>query len=443
MHTYIKISTLIILCVLCNTSKATIKANPDYQWDMMTLGQFAPHPEWIGDNFVNAWKTLSNHGYTPGAGVIVAVVDTGYTPHPNFINNLQTLNGEAGVYGYQFISECAPAGECLPENNKPINYQKNGLDLGNYIDQDFINLLCPECKIQDSIWHGSFITGIIAGNGYDDNNNSGMAGGAYGAKVIPIRALAKSGYGPRSDTINGMYWAAGLPAFNTDGTPIPLNPNPAQVLNLSFGDLGSCSQADQDDIDKIIAKGVIIVAAAGNNNTDVANFSPANCKGVISVAAKGPTGLAFYSNFGATTIAASGGNDESVAGIYSTIWRSKKRFNLADGSDWATRAGTSYAAPHVSAAVAILISVLKAQNRSYTPEYIANVLQKTARAYDNCSEFGCAAGGALDVDAAVKYILANPSPDSDSDSGTLTGLLTLLGIGAVGTGGICLFNHYR
>jgi len=463
MNIWIKLSsaiTILIIATSINASLTPIKANPEYQWDMMTLGQFAPHPDWVGDNFVNAWKTLSNHGYTPGAGVIVAVVDSGYTPHPNFINNLQTLNGEAGVYGYQFISDCRISGACTPdtpEKNAQISYQQNALDSGDYIDEAFIKAMVKpscivgdprkDCRKSNSSWHGTHVTGTIIGSGYNSISKFGIAGGAYGAKIVPVRVAGRNGRDGSStvsDVINGMSWAAGFEVKDANNKAVPSNPNPAHILNLSLGFPNQCPAAIQDAVDKIINKGIVIVAGVGNETSDVVNTTPASCKGVISVAAKDQNNkLAGYSNYGATTIAASGGSDESVARIYSTIWRSKKQYNLADGDTWAAYSGTSMATPHVSAAVAILIGVLKAQNKSYTPEYIANVLQKTARTYDNCSEFGCAAGGALDVDAAVKYILTNPSPDSDSGSGTLTGLLTLLGIGAVGTGGICLFNHYR
>lgn len=462
-----------------------VQINPAWQWDMTTLGQFAPNLAWIGDNFFNAWKTLKNYGFIPGKDVVVAVIDTGYTPHPNIINNLQTLNGQSGVYGYQFISDCRVSGECTPdthENKAEQLYQQDGLDTGNYIDEAFITKKHPECdiindpkrsqcQIQESDWHGTHVTGTIIGNGYNSSNKTGIAGGAYGAKVVPVRVLGRGGAATITDTVNGMMWAAGFEVTNGDNTVVPLNPNPAHILNLSLGRTDSCSNTEQDAVNKIISKGVIIVVAAGNEADDVKNSSPANCRGVISVAAKGPTNkLAVYSNGGATTIAASGGYDTIEANnkqtIYSTIWSSLNAYQTEaeDGKgSWGWNPGTSMATPHVSAAAAILVSVLKAQNKTYTPQNISDILQKTATTYDNCNNANyeytdgsyntinvtntnrCAAGGALDVDKAVQYILSTPSSDSDSDSdsGMLTGLLTILGAGAVGAGGICLFNHHK
>ena len=222
-----------------------------------------------------------------------------------------------------------------------------------------------------------------------------------------------------------MLWAAGF-NVSSEGTAIPVNPNPAQVLNLSWGSSGDCSKAEQDTINTINAvtqNGTIIVVAAGNSSENVSNASPANCNGVISVAAKGPTNkLAYYSNFGATTIAASGG-DYRIAGchvdsagilvcpstIYSTIWSSLHEYqpeSLGGFPTFAYYQGTSMAAAwHVVAAIADIISVVKSKHENYTLPGIISVLNKTAIPYDNCNIHGCAQGGTIDVKAAVMYAM--------------------------------------
>jgi len=474
-----------ILKAVSQSQDASIQINSAWQWDMTALGQFAPNLAWIGDNFFNAWKTLKNYGFIPGKDVVVAVIDSGYTPHSNIINNLQTLNGQPGIYGYQFISDCRISGACAPdtpEKNAQISYQQNALDSGDYVDEAFIkamvNSSCvtddprKDCRKSNSSWHGTHVTGTIIGSGYNSVSKTGIAGGAYGAKIVPVRVLGRGSNSTISDIINGMGWAAGFKDVGDGNKVVPSNPNPAHILNLSLGFPGQCSAAIQEAVDKIINKGIVIVAAAGNEASDVINTTPASCKGVISVAAKGPTNkLAIYSNSGATTIAASGGdnsisdpsNDPTIknplSGVYSAVWSSLGKYNFTDGGTWASYAGTSMATPHVSAAAAILIGILKAQNKTYTPKYISDVLQKTASNYDNCNNTDytdpitdikitntnrCAAGGALDVDKAAQYVLNNPVvTTSDSDSGVLTGLLAILGAGAVGAGGICLLNHYK
>ena len=82
---------------------------------------------------------------------------------------------------------------------------------------------------------------------------------------------------------------------------VPANPNPAKVLNLSLGGYGPCSANEQAAIDSALARGAIVVVAAGNDATLASDFSPANCKGVIAVGASNLLGdLSSCSNFGNT-----------------------------------------------------------------------------------------------------------------------------------------------
>jgi serine protease len=376
------------------------QANPNTQWDMMTSPDFAPNPAWIGDNFVNAWPFFLPPG-GPGHGVIVAVVDTGYTPHPNFLPNLQVFS--PGAYGYQFISDCRIAGAC-PANqlvNTSLSPQANALDQGDFITAaDAGTLFFSGCPVGNSSWHGSHVIGTIGGNGY--NGSSGIAGGAWGANVLPVRVLGKCG-GYMSDINNGAMWAAGFPIINT-----PTNPNPAQVINLSLGGAGACDADTQNAINQIAAANVAFVVAAGNEAANLSTSSPANCQNVISVSAKSPDStLADYSNFGATTISASGGSGGGGASdIYSTIWNSPQAYNPSGQPAFAYYAGTSMAAPHVSAALADIISLIKSQGNTYGLSRIVNILKSSAsKLANNCNVSGCAANGlALNVAEAVTYV---------------------------------------
>jgi subtilisin family serine protease len=90
------------------------------------------------------------------------------------------------------------------------------------------------------------------------NNGIGMAGVARNVRILPVRVLGKCG-GLDSDILAGMRWAAGL---NVPG--LPMNPNPARVLNMSLGGDGLCSAAYSDAISQVKATGAIVVVAAGN-----------------------------------------------------------------------------------------------------------------------------------------------------------------------------------
>ena len=388
---------------------------PDYnpvQWDLQGVAT-TPTPGWLGDNFIGIWQNLGI--FSPGESVVIAVIDTGYTPHPNFLSNLQ---GTTGNYGYQFISNCSVAGLCPPSqaNTAPTqSYQANGLDQGDYLTQNDINSSSywSGCAATPSSWHGSHVTGTLVAQGY--SGQSGVLGGAYAATVLPVRVLGKCG-GSLSDIENGMLWAAGYQVPNSTGGPdIPGSTTPAQVLSLSLGGTSACPSDMQTAINTITGSGTgvnvpIIVVAAGNENANVTSSTPANCQNVISVAATGPTGqLAYYSNWGNTTITAAGG-DKNIypfnnSGIYSTIWASPGAYNSADGGTYDYYEGTSMATPHVSAVVADIISYLRANSEGWTYSSIVQVLQNTAGySYNNCSSSGCAVSGTLNAESALGYL---------------------------------------
>lgn len=449
---YIEVDQL--LQPVSNASGPISQANPSWQWDMNSTGEFAAHPNWTGDDFNDAWSTLNNAGYGVGTNVVVAVVDTGYTPHPNILGALLPIS--SNMYGYQFISDCRISGTCVPSTPSSTasnsEYVPDALDLGDYVSNDDINnsngFFNTSCARDKSTWHGSHVTGIIAASGYSTANPSYMTGGAYGAKIVPVRVLGKCG-GYVSDIVNGVMWASGLDVWH-NGVRIASNPNPAQVINLSLGGSGMCNSTEQDAINAVNNNGSIIVVAAGNNNGNIINYNPAGCSGIIVVAARGPTNfLAYYSNYGATTITASGGDrsvyscttgiDGSIicpSTVYSTVWSSPNTFqSIANGGapSFAFYSGTSMATPHVTAAVADIIGVLKAKSEHYTLYGITAVLQQTADAYNNCNIYGCAGTADLNTNAAVNYAIQNPAlPEAPQTVPLVSG-----GGGGGGGGGGC------
>jgi subtilisin family serine protease len=144
-------------------------------------------------------------------------------------------------------------------------------------------------------FHGSHVASIAAAPW----NGVGMAGASQ-ARVLPIRLLDPGGSGRESDLILALRWAVGLEG-------LPPNPHPARVVNLSLAGAGPCSAPLQEAIDEARARGVLVVAAAGNQGEDYRGHFPANCRGVLAVGAVGPDGrLAPYANRGAPLLAPGG-----------------------------------------------------------------------------------------------------------------------------------------
>lgn len=182
---------------------------------------------------------------------------------------------------------------------------------------------------------------------------------------------------------------------------MPANPYPARVLNLSLGSTSSCLTSYQNAINSARSRDSVVVVAAGNDDQDAANVSPANCNGVITVAATNRSGGKAYfyppraSNFGATVeIAAPGGEITSLAsnGVLSTL-NSGTTTPSADSYEYYQ--GTSMAAPHVSGVAALMLSA----NPNLTPDNVLSIIQSTARPFPaTCNQCG---SGIIDAAASV------------------------------------------
>ena len=332
-----------------------------------------------GINLPEAWDVTS------GKNVVVAVIDTGITSH-------EDLRGQV-LPGYDFISDALVANDGDERDNDPT-------DEGDWVSAGECGDGVPT-QDQPSSWHGTHVAGTIAAR---TNNDTGVAGVAWNAKLLPVRALGKCG-GYLSDITDGMLWAAGL---DVDG--VPHNPNPAKVLNLSLGSAGQCALTFSVAIAAVRAKGVTIVAAAGNENEDIGlhMHNPASCEGVISVAAtRRDGGRAYYSNFGKTIdVSAPGGEllnivsrgETSSDGVLSTLNSGR---TVPDADSYEFYAGTSMATPHVAGVAALLYAV----NPNLDPDNVELILKKTARSFplvsgNQCDPTLCGAG-IVDAAAAV------------------------------------------
>ncbi|MET7143531.1 S8 family serine peptidase [Xanthomonas sp. PPL139] len=362
------------------TATATAPNDPGYsvQWHLRTpdghLETLAPdttgYPNRGGIDLVPAWQ------YGTGQGVVVAVIDTGITAHPD----LDTTLADAG---YDFISDALLSGRA--SNGRVAG----GWDTGDWTTDDkylVANGGCAQPEEQKtSSWHGTHVAGTIAAR---TNNGIGMAGVAPDAKILPIRALGHCG-GTTADIADAIVWASG---GHVDG--VPDNPNPAEVINMSLGGGGACAQdsVTSNAIASAIARGSVVVVAAGNDNADAAGYSPASCPGVINVAANGITGgRAYYSNYGTTiTLSAPGGGvyaNDAASGsgsvrtglIWSTLNTGEKG---PDQPAYAGYAGTSMASPHVAGVVALAISAALNANRPMPSQaQLRDILTQTSNPF--------------------------------------------------------------
>lgn len=324
-----------------------------------------------GLNAVDAWDIT-----TGDPGLVVAVVDSGVLAHADFAGRV--------LPGYDFVSSVAGA-------NDGNGRDADATDSGDWISFSEATQLGRTAR--PSSWHGTHVAGTIGATG---NNGAGISGVNWRSRILPVRVLGKGG-GYSSDIADGIAWAAGASVVG-----VPVNRTPARVINLSLGGGGLCSRTAQEAIDFATSRSAVVVVAAGNEATDAANSQPANCRGVISVAAVGLSGQrASYSNFGtAVTVSAPGGDPSRDTGVLS-LGDSGQTRALGDNS-LVAGFGTSMAAPHVSGVVSLMLSV----NPALTPAQVKSILQSSGRAFPvgtgrDCNTSLCGAG-IVNAGAAVR-----------------------------------------
>ncbi|CAL9620301.1 Extracellular basic protease [Streptomyces sp. enrichment culture] len=342
------------------------------QWDLFetTAGMRVP----------GAWDLAT------GSGVTVAVIDTGYVAHSDLAANV--------VGGYDFISDTAVAVDGNGRDSDPA-------DPGDW----YAAGECGQATGSNSSWHGTHVAGTIAAA---THNGKGVAGIAYGAKISPLRVLGKCG-GYDSDIIDAITWASGGSVAG-----VPANPNVAKVINMSLGGGGTCSTATQNAINGAVGRGTTVVVAAGNSNANAANYSPASCNNVITVAATNRSGSrSYYSNYGTVVdIAAPGGETRTTTsgGILSTL---NSGTRTPSTENYAYYQGTSMAAPHIAG----LAALMKSANAALTPAQIESAIKSNARALPGTCSGGCGAGLA-DATKTVQAVKGGTSTGSTYTSTT-------------------------
>jgi len=328
-----------------------------------------------------AWDT------TAGEGVVVAVLDTGYLDHADLGANV--------VPGYDFIFDPAVAGDGDGRDadaHDPGDWEGDG----------------------GSSFHGTHVAGTIAAV---TNNGLQLAGVAFNARVQPVRVLGHGG-GYSSDIADAITWASGGTVAGA-----PVNSTPAEVINMSLGGYGLCADdpATQAAIDGAISRGVTVVVASGNDNSDATQFTPASCRGVITVGATGVDGArSYFSNYGpAVTLSAPGGN--ATSGNDPTnrfVWSlGNSGYQTPDASPAGDRMvgmiGTSMASPHVAGIVALMQSAAVGAGRpALTPAQVKTLLRTTVSPFVVAPPAAFAQGpGIANAAAAVAAATQDIPPD--------------------------------
>lgn len=376
--------------------KAQLAANPEVEYveedrvfnhfyepgDGGTIEDQSYHQQWhlfenYGINAPAAWDVTLGSSST-----VVAVVDTGITSHPD-------LDGKV-LPGADLISD--------PNfSNDGGGRDNDASDPGDYIQWGDG---CYRGWPVDSSWHGTHVAGTIAAK---TGNGTGVAGVDWNAKILPVRVLGKCG-GYESDIADGVRWAAGVPVSGV-GT----NPNPAKVINMSLGGQGPCSFTMQNAINEANARGAVVVVAAGNDNTNMnfTSYSPANCNGVLVVAAANRNGgRAYYSNYGNKVDIAAPGGDGSGS-VLSTHNSGQKDPGFAT---YSTMNGTSMAAPHVAGVVSLIFAV---QPGLY-PGQVRDIVRNSASSFpgsSNCTTSTCGHGMLDAYQAVVEAQVTSPDPN--------------------------------
>lgn len=253
----------------------------------------------------DSWRDF---GTTGSSSINVAVIDTGYVPHPdlNILDN----------YGYDFVDN---------------DYEPH--------DEDATGR---------TVSHGTHVAGIIGAVG---NNDLGVTGVNWNVNIMPIRIFRIKDYGAQyfeeADLISAIEYAVD---------------NGADIINLSLAFVDTNVNLNdrpyslvEDVLRYAYNSGVTVVAAAGNDNVNYVYY-PARSDYTIAVGATGPdNNLTSYTNYGhRLDIVAPGGKKSGR--IEDGILSTHKYFGDNSDHDYMYMAGTSMAVPHVAGAAALLMS---------------------------------------------------------------------------------------
>ena len=321
------------------------------------------------------------HGYT-GQGVVVAVVDTGVDyNHEDLRNNIWTNTNEIAGNG--------------------IDDDGNG-----YIDDNYgWNFSGNNNNTLDINGHGTHVSGTIAG----ENNNYGVTGIAYDAKIMPVKVLNDSGSGSYSSISKGIRYAVD---------------NGANVINLSLGG-ASANRTLESAINYASSKGVIVVMAAGNDGDSLPDYPAryAYKSGIAVGAVDRNNNMPDFSN-------RSGTNEISYVTAPGV-----KVYSSVPNNQYATYNGTSMATPHVAGVVALMLSA----NPNLTDAQVRQIVTETA---ENTTQTTSSSFNISNVSSLVSQVIAETARNSTQSTISSTNSYNFASLGSQAMSGDNLLRVY-
>lgn len=256
-------------------------------------------------------------------------------------------------------------------------------DLGTLVPG--YNFVTPGASTADDYGHGTAVAGIIAAQG---NNGIGIAGTCWKCEIMPVKVLGSDGSGTESAVADGITWA-------TD--------HGADVINLSLGG-PTPSQTLADAVSYAEARGVVVVAAAGNSDSSAVSY-PAADSGVISVGAVKADGTRYTSAEWGNDAAGNpqGSNygpwvEVDAPGCTNSTWLNS---SYIVGNDISTSfCGTSAATPFVSG----LAGLARSYNFPASASSVAGAIENTAQ-----TPLSGDANGLIDAESALAAIHSAPA----------------------------------
>ncbi|HUJ78870.1 MAG TPA: S8 family peptidase, partial [Nitrospiria bacterium] len=365
-----------------------------------------------------------------GPETVIAVIDSGvdYT-HPDLSNNIWANPHEDPwvdpahqnpAYGNGWDDD----GDGYIDDWKGWNFvgnQQCSIDAQGHCDCSAIDPSDPgNNDPMDDFGHGTAAAGIVAAVA---NNNTGVSGVMWRAKIMPLKVLDSAGCGTVDREIKAINYAI---------------LNGARIILLSSGSSGF-SQAEYDALQAAGRAGILVVTAAGNDGSDNDQNpvypSSYNLESLLSVAASDfNDDLAFFSNYGRTTVDVAAPGDCVYTTMPTGSFTLQNDFNITCTSSYYSKnydyiSGTSFAAAHAAGVAGLVLSL----NPGWSPPQLKSIIVSTADSRQSLAQ-KVAAGGRLNADRAVTRKSASTlSGGTGGDAGCL-GIAISIGTPKGGSG---------